>query len=253
MKPVGEERDLEKAALRGEPSYVWRAGQERRLRMILEAAGERIQGQVLENGCGVGMYVERLAPYCEKIVGLEYEFDRALQAHRHTGYFPFAYIISAAGERLPFPDNSFDAILSHEVLEHVQDDRLAAEEMVRTLRPGGRILLFVPNRGYPFETHGIYWRGRYRFGNIPLVNYLPRPLRDRLAPHVRVYTRGDLERVFQHLPVRFVEQKVIFGAYDNIIARFPRLGPGLRTLLQNLEHTPLRVLGLSHFWVIEKR
>ena len=35
------ERDLEKAALRGEPSYVWRAGQERRLEMILAAAGER--------------------------------------------------------------------------------------------------------------------------------------------------------------------------------------------------------------------
>ncbi len=252
MKPVDGERNLEKAALRGEPSYVWRAGQERRLRMILEAAGERIQGQVLENGCGVGMYVERLAPYCEKIVGLEYEFDRARQAHKHTGYFPFAHIISAAGERLPFPDDSFDAILSHEVLEHVQDDRMAAEEMVRTLRPGGCILLFVPNRGYPFETHGIYWRGRYRFGNIPLVNYLPRALRDRLAPHVRVYSKGDLERVFQQLPVRFVEQQVIFGAYDNIIARFPRLGPGLRALLQNLENTPLRGLGLSHFWVIEK-
>ena len=52
------ERDLEKAALRGEPSYVWRAGQERRLQMILDAAGERSHGRVLENGCGVGMYVE---------------------------------------------------------------------------------------------------------------------------------------------------------------------------------------------------
>ncbi|HBX70020.1 MAG TPA: class I SAM-dependent methyltransferase, partial [Chloroflexi bacterium] len=41
------ERDLEKAALRGEPSYVWRAGQERRLEMILRAAGERARGRVL--------------------------------------------------------------------------------------------------------------------------------------------------------------------------------------------------------------
>ena len=82
----------------------------------------------------------------------------------------------------------FSLILSHEVLEHVQDDRRSVEEMVRTLKPGGRIVLFVPNRGYPFETHGIYWRGRYHFGNIPLVNYLPRRLRDRLAPHVRSYT-----------------------------------------------------------------
>jgi hypothetical protein len=120
------------------------------------------------------------------------------------------------------------------------------------LRPGGRIILFVPNRGYPFETHGIYWQGSYRFGNIPLVNYLPRRWRDRLAPHVRVYSTKDLERLFAGLPVRFVTRSVIFGAYDNIIARFPRLGQILRTTLQALERTPLRILGLSHFWVIEK-
>ena len=57
------ERDMQKAALRGEPSYVWRAGQQRRLEMIVQAAGERIQGRVLENGCGVGMYVEHMLPF----------------------------------------------------------------------------------------------------------------------------------------------------------------------------------------------
>ena len=51
------ERDMNKAALRGEPSYVWRAGQQRRLEMILKSAGDRVKGVVLENGCGVGMYV----------------------------------------------------------------------------------------------------------------------------------------------------------------------------------------------------
>ena len=47
------ERDMQKAALRGEPSYVWRAGQRRRLDMIVRAAGDRLGGLVLENGCGV--------------------------------------------------------------------------------------------------------------------------------------------------------------------------------------------------------
>jgi len=96
------------------------------------------------------------------------------------------------------------------VLEHVADDALAAREMARVLRPAGRIILFVPNRGYPFETHGVYWRGRYHFGNIPLVNYLPSSLRNRLAPHVRIYTRTDLEEVFAGLPLRPVERRVIF-------------------------------------------
>lgn len=247
-----EERDLEKAALRGEPSYVWRAGQERRLQMILRAAGERAHGRVLENGCGVGMYVERLAPTAGEIIGLEYDFERAAQAYANTASLTSAQILSAAGEALPFPGEAFDLILSHEVLEHVQDDRQAVREMVRALRPGGRMVVFVPNRGYPFETHGIYWRGHYRFGNIPLVNYLPRRLRDRLAPHVRVYTGADLAKLFAGLPVRIVERTAIFGAYDNIIARWPQGGTALRAILQWMERTPLRVFGLSHFWVVEK-
>ena len=134
----------------------------------------------------------------------------------------------------------------------MQDDRGAVCEMIRALRPGGRIVLFVPNRGYPFETHGMYWKGRYSFGNKLFVNYLPRILRDKLAPHVRVYSKQDLERLFADLPVRFIERTIIFGAYDNIIARFGPLGKILRGVLQFLEKTPVKGLGLSHFWVIEK-
>jgi SAM-dependent methyltransferase len=244
--------DLDKAARCGEPSYVWRAGQIRRLEMILQAAGERIQGNVLENGCGVGMYVEHLAPFSGKITGLEYDFPRAKEARQLTHPLVNANIVCAAGEGLPFQSGSFDLILSHEVLEHVADDRMAVQEMARLLRPGGRAVIFVPNRGYPFETHGIYWRGKYRFGNIPLVNYLPRRWRDRLAPHVRIYTAGDLERLFAGLPMRIVQRTVIFGAYDNIIARRPAAGKALRAILQGMERTPLRNLGLSHFWVVEK-
>lgn len=193
------------------------------------------------------MYVEQLANLGADVTGLEYEFERAADALSRA-----SKIINAAGEFLPLPASTFDLILSHEVLEHVQDDAQAVREMVRVLKPGGRIVLFVPNRGYPFETHGVYWRGRYRFGNILFINYLPRAWRDRLAPHVRVYSRRNLSRLFDDLPVRFVERAIIFGAYDNLIARFGAIGKVLRTALQFLEKTPLQVLGLSHFWVIEK-
>jgi len=249
------QRNLDKAALRGEPSYVWRAGQQRRLEMIVRAAGERIKGCILENGCGVGMYVEHLSSFGGKVLGLEYDLERAAEARVNS-----PHIINAAGEFLPLPFGIFDLILSHEVLEHVQDDRAAICEMIRALRspdpmsgkPGGRIVIFVPNRGYPFETHGIYWRGKYQFGNKLFVNYLPGILRNKLAPHVRVYSKHDLQKLFESLPVKFIERTIIFGAYDNIIARFGSLGQVLRGILQFLERTPLKIFGLSHFWVVEK-
>lgn len=243
--------DLQKAAQRGEPSYVWRAGQERRLKMIEQVAGERLKGPILEDGCGVGAYLKRLADHANQTLGVEIEWPRARQAQALLAGKK-AQALCAAGEALPLPSNYFDLVLSHEVLEHVQDDRQAVCEIVRVLRPGGRLVLFCPNRGYPFETHGIYWRGRYHFGNKPFVNWLPRHWRNQLAPHVRVYGRRDLEALFAGLPVRFIERKIVFGAYDNIIARAPAIGRALRAVLQLLERTPLRIFGLSHFWVVEK-
>jgi len=242
----------EREARLGEPSYRWRAGQERRLQMILSAAEGRQRGWVLDNGCGLGLYLQRLAAQAERAYGLELDRERARTAGRAG-----LAIVSAEGEQLPFPQGVFDLVLSHEVLEHVTDDRAALAEMVRTLRvPGergpGRLVLFTPNRGYPFETHGIYFRGRYRFGNIPMVNYLPGRLRNRLAPHVRVYSGRDLQSLIRGLPLRVVRRTIVFGAYDNLIERWGLLGRALRGVLQALERTPLRVLGLSHLWVLER-
>jgi hypothetical protein len=61
-----------------------------------------------------------------------------------------------------------------------------------------------------------------------------------------------MQKLLEALPLRIVEHTIIFGAYDNIIARFGAAGKILRGILQFLEKTPLKVLGLSHFWVVEK-
>ncbi len=241
------ERDMQKAALRGEPSYVCRAGQQRRLEMIARAAGDRISGLVLENGCGVGMYVKKLTDLGSHVIGLEYDLERAIEAGINS-----ERIINAAGEFIPLPSSIFDLILSHEVIEHVQDDRAAICEMIRVLKPGGRIVIFCPNRGYPYETHGIFWKGEYYFGNKLFVNYLPRMQRDKLAPHVRVYSTSDMQKLFDGHNVKYVERTIIFGAYDNIISRFGVFGKFLRAVLQFLESTPLKGFGLSHFWIVEK-
>lgn len=235
----------EKAALRGEPGYVWRSGQARRLAMIRRWVD--LNGRILDNGCGLGTYLEAFRAYSDHCFGLELEYDRAQQALARTDG-----IVQAAGEQLPFSDNSFDFVFSNEVIEHVADDRQALAEMARVIRPGGRILMFAPNRWYPVEQHGIYWRGRYKFGNIPLVNYLPTPLRNRLVPHARTYTAHSLRRLVRDLPLTIVHHGRIFGGYDNIETRRPLLGRFIKRLLYAGERTPLAALGISHLLVLEK-
>lgn len=238
----------ELAALRGEPSYVWRAGQERRLDMI--AQWTKLDGaRVLIAGCGVGMYASEIGRrYDARVDAFDIEEARVADTQVDT---PRAVVASA--EAIPYANDTFDTILSHEVMEHVQGDREAAREMIRVLKPGGRVVIFVPNRWYPFETHGHYWRGEYHFGNTPLINYLPDALRNRLAPHVRAYTGRGLRGLFDELPTRVVAHQRIYGGYDNIIARLGRNGQRIRDTLYRFEGTPLDVLGLSHLLVVEKQ
>ncbi|MDW8065740.1 MAG: class I SAM-dependent methyltransferase [Anaerolineae bacterium] len=237
----------ERAAQRGVPSLTWGPGQARRLELMRQST--RLEAaRVLVDGCGVGMYMEALQAFTTEVYGLDIEESYLREAQARG----LRLLVAAAAEALPYPDNTFDIVLSHEVIEHVADDRQAVAEMVRVLRPGGRILLFCPNRWFPFETHGHYWRGRYHFGNTPLINYLPDPLRNRLAPHVRAYSGRALRRLFAGLPVRIVHHTRIFPAFDRIMRRHPRAGRLLRRMADLLERTPLNWLGLSHFIVVEK-
>jgi SAM-dependent methyltransferase len=237
--------NVEKSALRGEPGYVWRSGQERRLEMIRHWID--LSGRILDDGCGLGTYLEAFGRFSQNRFGLEVEFDRAVISRaRSEG------VVQGVSERLPFADSSFDFVLSNEVIEHVSDDALSVAEMIRVTSPGGRVLIFCPNRWYPVEQHGIYWRGNYRFGNIPLVNYLPNRLRSRLAPHVRTYSKGALIGLTANLPVSILHYSRIFGGYDNVEARWTRVGKALKKALYAAEKTPASILGISHLLILEK-
>ncbi len=142
--------------------------------------------------------------------------------------------------------------LLHEVIEHVVDDRRAISEAVRCTDVGGHVIIYAPNRLYPMETHGFYFRGRYHFRLLPMVNYLPDILRDRFCPHVRVYTPGDIKGLFLDLPVRFVVCTHIYPGFDNIVARRPAVGSFLQKATDVLERTPLRAFGISHFVVAQR-
>jgi SAM-dependent methyltransferase len=230
----------------GHPSYVWRDGQERRFQLIARHVVLH-SARVLDDGCGLGLYVRRFRVLTDDVHGVDVDPERVAEASR-----TLPNIVVAPAEHLPYPDGYFDVVLSHEVLEHVTDEAAAVSEALRVLRPGGRLVVFVPNRWYPFETHGVYWHGRYHFGNIPLVGYLPGAWRARLCPHVRAYTRRGLRRLFAGQAGRVVVLRSIYAGYDNIVARCPRLGRALRAVTYALEQTPLQVLGLSHFMVFER-
>lgn len=236
----------EKAIALGHPSYVWRRGQDRRLNLIREYVP--LEGRrILDVGCGVGMYVEKFRRFSSDVYGVDIDPEKVEATSRRL-----PNISLAPAEDLPFKDRSFDVTMLHEVIEHVVDDRRAIREAVRCTDLGGHVVIYAPNRLYPFETHGFYFRGRYHFRLLPMVNYLPDLLRDRFCPHVRVYTAGDLRQLFDGLPVRFVTFTHILPGFDNIRARRPVLGAFLQNTADLVEKTPLRALGISHFVVAER-
>jgi SAM-dependent methyltransferase len=231
----------------GQPSYVWRFGLERRLQLIRRYVP--LEGrQILDIGCGIGTFVQRLREFSSHVYGVDIDQERV-----RKGATALPHLVVAVSEHLPFADGTFDVVLLHEVLEHVRDDRLTLAEAARVTRPGGRMVIYCPNRLYPFETHGIFLGKRYVFGNIPLVNYLPDGLRRRLVPHVRAYTRRGLRRLFAGLGARTIVHRLVFPGLDNLAARSALASSILRRVLYPLENTPLGNFGLSHFVVLQKR
>lgn len=250
MNPLEQDKAIEL----GHPSYVWGFGQERRLELIRRFAALEDRS-ILDVGCGLGMYVRAMGRFSGDVHGVDIDEEKVAQASQDL-----PNVRVAPAENLPYPDGRFDVVLSHEVIEHVDDDRQALAEAVRVLkapdpsqgRAGGRLVIFAPNRLYPFETHGAYWKGEYHFGNIPLVNYLPDRWRNTFCPHVRTYRSRDLRRLLEGLPVRVVIHRQIFPGYDKIVRRYPRWGGVFRRVTYFFEQTPLRAFGLSHFMVVEK-
>ena len=230
----------------GNPSFVWRFGQDRRLNLIRHYAP--LEGaRILDIGCGLGVYVRKFREFSDRVSGIDIDAKRLREGARTT-----PGLMLSASETLPFRDSAFDVVVLNEVIEHVRDDAATLAEALRVIRPGGHIVIFAPNRLYPFETHGIYLGKRFIFGNIPLINWLPGPIRNKLVPHARAYTKSGIRRAYGNLGARVNVETYVYPGFDNIIARRKWLGRFLRTALYRAERTPLKVFGLSHFVVLEK-
>src|SRR5205823_5640477 len=136
-------RELLDGLLRNEADMAFR----RRLPILLDYLELRDGDRVLDCGCGMGFHLMVMSSLWQlTLVGLDSDAERLRWAERER--VP-AELVHGDAERLPFEDESFDAVLMSEVLEHLEDDGRALAEARRVLRCGGRLAVSVPHARYP--------------------------------------------------------------------------------------------------------
>jgi ubiquinone/menaquinone biosynthesis C-methylase UbiE len=231
----------------------------KRLGWIERCAAPLAKRRVLDCGCGAGEYVRALLARGADAWGVEFDEkklaggaarDPALAARLSVGDL----------ESLAFPDQSFDTALLNEVLEHVPDDRAALAEVRRVLRPGGRLIVLSPTRLYPFETHGVFWRGTARRvpHTVPGIPWLPLALGTRLFDYwARNYWPWELRALVERAGLRVIATGSLWQTFENISGHQPRwlaaAAPLLRALFGLCERIPgLRACGVSQLIVAEK-
>ena len=110
-------------------------------------AQARVAGaKVLDLGCGSGYGSKMLAEVAGHVTGADVSANAVAHARREFSRpnLEFAELPAAGG--LPFEDQSFDAVVCFQVIEHVPDDRHFVREIARVLRPGGVAILATPDR-----------------------------------------------------------------------------------------------------------
>jgi SAM-dependent methyltransferase len=110
---------------------------------FLERAGVKIQGSVLDAGCGGGGMPLSLAEEAGLVVGIdpvERFPDAGARLARDRGLINLQFAL-ADGMFLPFTNGAFDLVLSHAVIEHVADAPLYLRECARVLKQGGCVYL----------------------------------------------------------------------------------------------------------------
>jgi 2-polyprenyl-3-methyl-5-hydroxy-6-metoxy-1,4-benzoquinol methylase len=146
-------------------------------------------GSVLDVGCGNGERLELLKGLGWKVRGVDFD-RRAVEAAKLKGLDADCGDLPAVG----YQANSFDAVISSHVLEHVPNPRQMVAECARVLKPGGRIVLVTPNA----DSFGLRYYGRCWRGLEP-----PR--------HLHIFSRSALDRVICDAGLSIIRSKTMLA------------------------------------------
>jgi SAM-dependent methyltransferase len=133
-------------------------------------------GKVLDIGCGRGLLLNKLRERGWEPRGTELSEEAAAYA-RHKLNLP---VTTEELRECRFPGEEFDLVILWHVLEHVQEPRAMLEEVSRILKPGGVLLVAVPNFGsYEARRTGPGWFHL----DVPrhLTHFTPRTLGEALG------------------------------------------------------------------------
>ena len=156
---------------RVEQSHWWYTGRRKILANFVEEICRRVtdrRPRILDVGCGTGANLLMLSEYGDA-EGVDLSKDALAFCHERG----LEKVRLGAAEALPYDDGTFDLVTALDVVEHMDDDLVGLREMRRVLRPGGRVLLFVP-------TFMFLWG-----------------LQDDVSNHRRRYRLPELRRVLE--------------------------------------------------------
>ena len=98
--------------------------------------------RVLEGGCGMGRHARQLAEHCRMILAID--FSQAIEAAaRNVGDLPNVAVVQADLQALPVADEAFEFVYSMGVVHHLADTEGVVRGLVRKLKPGGRLRLYL--------------------------------------------------------------------------------------------------------------
>lgn len=217
------------------------------------------QTKLLDCGCGAGEYVNALSQQFQiDAWGIEYSEAKVIQAKQSN---PFSQRISQGDiQNIQYSDNTFDVALLNEVLEHVPNELASLQEVHRVLKVNGVLILFSPNRWFPFETHGVYIKGSQRKipPYTPFIPYIPVRIGQTFFDYwARNYWPQELQTIIKGAGFQISERHYLWQTFENISGSQPFLirntKPVLRQVANLCEKTPLvRRLGVSQVIVAKK-